>query len=131
MERALRVAPYNIRSVANKLKSEGFDHVKSLTGIDRPENGRIDLVYHLSSYLNPTIEGNVIEIRTEVDRTNPTIASISDLFQSCKYMELETRDLFGVKFSGNDEPDPFILPNELKGAWPLRKDYKLKEEGIE
>jgi NADH-quinone oxidoreductase subunit C len=46
-------------------------------------------------------------------------------------MELETRDLLGVRFEGNEEPDPLLLPNELRGAWPLRKDYKIPEEGIE
>jgi NADH-quinone oxidoreductase subunit C len=131
MERVLKIAPDALKSVAKELVTEGFDHVKSVTGIDRPEEGLIELVYHISSYLTPALRGRVVEVRTEVDRSRPIIISISDIFPSCRYMELETRDLLGIKFEGNEEPDPLLLPEELKGTWPLRKDYKIPEEGVE
>jgi len=131
MERVLRIASDTLKSVAKELAAEGFDHVKSLTGMDRLEEGLIELVYHISSYLNPALRGRIVEVRTEVDRSRPIINSISDVFPSCRYMELETRDLLGVKFEGNEEPDPLILPEELKNTWPLRKDYKIPEEGVE
>lgn len=127
----MRIAPDALKSVAKELKAEGFDHVKSLAGMDKPEEGLIELVYHISSYLNPSLRGRVVEVRTEVDRSRPTIISISDVFPSCRYMELETRDLLGVKFEGNEEPEPLLLPEELENTWPLRKDYKIPEEGLE
>ncbi len=131
MERLLRIAPDSLKSVAEELKTEGFDHVKSLTGLDRPEDKLIELVYHISSYLSSSLQGKIVEVRTEVNRSRPTIISISDVFPSCRYMELETRDLLGVKFEGNEKPDPFILPKELRNTCPLRKDYKIPEEGVE
>ncbi|MFQ6130155.1 MAG: NADH-quinone oxidoreductase subunit C [Candidatus Hadarchaeaceae archaeon] len=131
MERVLRITPDTLKSISKELISEGFDHVKSLTGIDKPENGVIELVYHISSYLNPALRGRVVELRTEVDRSRPVITSILDVFPSCRYLELETRDLLGVKFEGNEEPNPLLLPEEMKDTWPLRKDYKIPEEGVE
>jgi NADH-quinone oxidoreductase subunit C len=131
LERVIKIAPADIKLTAKGLKDEGFDHVKSVAGVDRPEAGVIELVYHLSSCLNPSLSGQVVMIRTEVNRLEPKVESLCDIFPSCKYMELETRDLLGVRFEGNEEPDPLLLPNELKGTWPLRKDYKIPEEGIE
>lgn len=131
ISQTLKVAPNAIRSAAKELRDKGFDHVKSVAGIDRPEAGVIELIYHISSYLDPSLNGKIVEIRTELNRSNPTTPSLQDIFPSCKYMELETRDLLGVKFEGNEEPNPLLLPEELKGTWPLRKDYKIPEEGIE
>jgi NADH-quinone oxidoreductase subunit C len=130
-ERVIKIAPAEIKSTAKELKDKGFDHVKSVAGVDGPEAGIIELVYHISSCLNPALGKQIVVIKTEVNRSEPRIESLCDIFPSCKYMELETRDLLGVRFEGNEEPDPLLLPNELRGAWPLRKDYKIPEEGIE
>jgi NADH-quinone oxidoreductase subunit C len=127
----IKIAPADIKLAAKELKGEGFDHVKSVAGVDKPEAGVIELVYHVSSCLNPSLSKQVVTIKTEVNRSEPKIESLCDIFPSCKYMELETRDLLGVRFEGNEEPDPLLLPNELRGTWPLRKDYKIPEEGIE
>ncbi len=131
MEGELTVPSRELRAVVEALRDKGFDHVKSIAGIDYPEEGVIELVYHISSYLAENLVGKIVVLRTKVDRRKPDIDSISDIFPSAKYIELDTRDLFGVPFKGNDYPDPFILPEELKGSWPLRKDYTIPEEDIE
>ena len=46
------VDPSKILEVAHKLDSMGFDHVKSVTAVDLPQETKIDIVYHISSFLN-------------------------------------------------------------------------------
>jgi len=35
-----------MKDVANHLKNFGFDHVKAVTGIDYPEQEKLEVVYH-------------------------------------------------------------------------------------
>lgn len=124
------ISPNELRGEIEKLVDNGFDHLKSLTGVDRPENDQIELIYHLSSYSNSDLQRVIIEIRVRIDKDNPRIESISDIWPSSKYIEAETRDLLGVTFEGNKIRSPLILPEELEDEHPLRKDFKIPEEGI-
>lgn len=128
--KAKEIEPGDLKAICKELAEKGFDHVKSLTGIDRPEDGQIELVYHVSSYSSSDLQGEIAEIRTKIDRDDPRIGSLAELWPSAEYMEAETRDLLGVIFEGNELGDPLLLPEELKDEYPLRKDFVIPEEGI-
>jgi NADH-quinone oxidoreductase subunit C len=128
MDGELRIPSDKLRAAVEGLVKKGFDHVKSIAGIDDPEGGRIELVYHFSSYSNPDSLGKIVELRTDVGRKKPEMVSIADLLPSARYIELEIRDFFGVRFEGNESPNPLILPEEMKGTWPLRKEFTIPEE---
>ncbi|KXA99807.1 hypothetical protein AKJ40_02380 [candidate division MSBL1 archaeon SCGC-AAA259M10] len=119
-----------LKDVAEELLEEGFDHLESLTGVDRPEDGQIELIYHVSSYSDSDLREQVIVVKTRVDRETPEIRSLSDFWPNIRYMEAETRDLLGVRFKGNKLRAPLLLPDELEGEYPLRKDFEIPEEGI-
>ncbi|KXA88558.1 hypothetical protein AKJ57_06715 [candidate division MSBL1 archaeon SCGC-AAA259A05] len=123
------ISPNELRELIEELAANGFDHLKSLTGLDRPEKDQIELIYHVSSYSRSNLQEEIIEIRVRIDRDNPKIESISDIWPSSKYIEAETRDLLGVTFEGNEIRSPLILPEELGDEHPLRKDFKIPEEG--
>jgi NADH-quinone oxidoreductase subunit C len=128
---SITVDSSKIVDVARKLDSIGFDHVKSVTAIDLPQESKIDVVYHISSFLNLELAKFILEIRTSLDRQNPKMPSLIPLWPSAEYPERETLDLMGVTFEGMPEKERLFLMDNFEGGPPLRKDFKLKTDGID
>ena len=91
-----------------------YDILKEIIAIDNKDLG-IELIYHLYSvdddedlFISITVEGE-----TE---------SVADIFKSAIADENEIYDLFGVKFTGNENLKRLYMPQDWKG-FPLRKDY--------
>lgn len=120
----------NLLEVAQKVNSLGFDHVKSVTAIDFQQENRIDIVYHISSFLNNDLAKVIFELRTSIDRQEPRIHSLIDIWPSSEYPERETLDLMGVTFDGLPQKERLFLMENFEG-FPLRKDFKIKTEGID
>jgi NADH:ubiquinone oxidoreductase subunit C len=75
-------------------------------------------VYHIrSTKYNHSV---VIKTRTP-DRDNPTIDSVTDIWQTAEYHEREVFDLLGIKFKNH--PDLRRLFLSRSWGFPLRKDY--------
>lgn len=117
--------------IAQKLNLIGFDHVKSITGIDYPKDEKIELVYHISSFGTEELAKFILELKTILDRSKPQIESIIDIWPSAEYSERETTDLMGIIFLGQLQKDRLMLPENFSGGPPLRKDFKLETEGID
>lgn len=120
-----------ITEIAQKLNYMGFDHVKSVTGIDFPEEKKIDIVYHVSAFENNELAKFILELKTSVDRLDPRIKSLIEIWPSAEYPERETTDLMGVTFDGPPQKERLMLLENFEGGPPLRKDFKLKSEGID
>jgi NADH-quinone oxidoreductase subunit C len=120
----------NLVEVAQKVNSLGFDHVKSVTAIDFQQENRIDMVYHISSFLNNDLAKIIFELRTSIDRQEPKIHSLIEIWSSSEYPERETLDLMGVTFDGLPQKERLFLMENFEG-FPLRKDFKIKTEGID
>ena len=69
--------------------------------------------------------------KTSLDRQDPKIASVIDIWPSAEYPERETLDLMGVTFEGLPKKERLFLMDNFEGGPPLRKDFKLKTEGID
>ena len=120
----------NIVEVAQKVNSLGFDHVKSVTAIDFEQENKIDMVYHISSFLNVELAQVIFELRTSIARQDPKIHSLIGVWPSAEYPERETLDLMGVTFDGLPQKERLFLLDNFEG-FPLRKDFKLKTEGTD
>lgn len=56
-----------------------------------------------------------------------TVASICDIYQGANWHERETRDMFGIIFSGHPNLTPLLLPEADQDYHPLLKtEKKLK-----
>ncbi|MEM1578312.1 MAG: NADH-quinone oxidoreductase subunit NuoB [Archaeoglobaceae archaeon] len=124
---AVKVESEKVKSSALKLREMGFDHVKSVNVIDVPNEGKLIVEFLLSSYSVKELMPVLVNLYTEVSRSNPKISSISDVFPSADYLEREMQDLFGVEFVGNPWKGKFLLAPDAPES-PLRKDFKLEEE---
>jgi NADH-quinone oxidoreductase subunit C len=93
-----------------------FDYLFCLTCIDWKTD--FTMVYHLSS----TDHRHTIVIKAKLNREDPHIETVSDIWRTAEFHEREVYDLFGIKFTNHPDLRRLIMPDDWEG-WPLRKDY--------
>ena len=77
------------------------------------------MVYHLTS----TMHRMPVVIKAVLDRTNPVIDTVSDIWRTAEMLEREVYELFGVNFTGHPDLRRLILTDDFEG-FPLRKDFE-------
>ena len=106
-------AAMQLRSVADL----NFDYLFCLTCIDWKTH--LTMVMHLTS----TTQRHSVVVKTKLERDNPTIDTVSDIWKTAEFHEREIYDLFGVQFQGHPDMRRLFMTDDWKG-WPLRKDYE-------
>jgi len=112
--------------VARLLKQEEalhFEYLSNLHGIDYED--RMEVYYHLYSYKNE----QSLAVKVKTDREQPTIPSVTSLWEGARWNERETYDLLGIRFAGHENLRRIMLPDEWVGH-PLRKDYEQYDEEV-
>ena len=112
------IEPENIHKILADLHSEGYDFLRSLTGMDWGEEG-LGVVYHLEK--TSTGENKVIKTAT-TNRENPELPSVCDLWKAAELNEREAYDFFGIHFIGHPDMRRLYLREDWVGH-PFRKDY--------
>jgi NADH-quinone oxidoreductase subunit C len=96
-----------------------LDFPMSMTAVDWLEEKKITCVYHLFSM---DLRHKLV-VKCDLDRENPSIPTVGDLWRGCEWFEREVFDLFGVKFEDHPDLRRIMLTDDWVG-YPLRKDYK-------
>ena len=116
----LSVNPSHLHQLAKQLKEDSdtsFDYMFCQTGIDWEEH--LEVVYHLRS----TSHGHEVVVRAQIiDRENPTVDSVYDLWKTADFHEREILDLLGIRFTNHPDLRRIFLDDDWEG-YPLRKDY--------
>lgn len=94
-----------------------FDYLFCLTCIDWKTH--FIMAYHLTS----TIHRHTIVVKAKLDKDNPVIETVSDIWRTAEFHEREVYDLFGVQFTDHPDMRRLFMTDDWKG-WPLRKDYE-------
>ena len=100
--------------------------VVSATDFPKSESNddeRIEVFYSVYSYKIH----QQLDFKCKLDRNNPQVASLSDVYRSANWYERESYDLVGVDFVGHPYQKRILLPTDWVGH-PLRKDYEFPEE---
>ncbi len=87
-----------------------------------PEEGRIEVTYHLLS-----LERNHrlrIVVAVDDDADPPRVPSCTELYPTADFHEREVYDFFGVHFDGHPNLVRILMPEDWVGH-PGRKDYPL------
>ena len=122
------VASNQIKSLATALRGQPMqmDFLFCLTCVDFKTH--LTMVYHLTSSKDRTIN---IVIKTNLDRTQPIIETVSDIWRTAEFHEREVFEMFGVQFENHPDLRKLILEEENpagfdkgKDYWPLRKDFE-------
>jgi NADH:ubiquinone oxidoreductase subunit C len=118
-ELELRCEANELRGLLRVLRDElRFDHLPFLTALDRPVDGRLELVYRLFSYASKA----AAMVRVMQPREQARVPTVSDLYRTAEWHEREAAELFGITFLDHPDPRRLLLPDELEGC-PLRKDF--------
>lgn len=107
------------RSFAESLKPSELklDYLFCLTCVDWKTH--LGMVYHFSS----TTYRHTIVVKVKLDRNDPSIETVSDIWRTAEFHEREVFELFGVRFLNHPDLRKLILTDDFEG-FPLRKDFE-------
>ncbi|MDA8219196.1 MAG: NADH-quinone oxidoreductase subunit C [Dehalococcoidales bacterium] len=116
---SLEVSPAGLLTVAALLRDHpqlGFAFLSCVSGVDMGD--QIQVVYHLHSPSN----GLSAQVRVRLDHDDPVVDSLVPLWPGAGWLERETYDLLGVRFTGHPDLRRIMMSEDHVG-YPLRKDY--------
>ncbi len=130
----VRVSSEHIHEAAVYAKDLGYDHAESVSGVDYPQDGQIEVVYHLGSYSNPDLEKSILALAVRAPREetpspgkdSTRLPTLRDVFYSVEFHEREIFEMLGVYFEGHPDNRRLLLPEDWADLPPLRKDFDIK-----
>jgi NADH-quinone oxidoreductase subunit C len=100
-----------------------FQYLTTLCGIHFPDVKQIAIMYQLHSLTHNWR----IRLKIYLPEDNAVTPTLTTLFSAANWMERETYDFFGVKFTGH--PDlRRILNVEDMIMFPMRKEFPLEDQ---
>jgi len=80
-----------------------------------------EIHYHFS--MDST--GLVLNVHVVLEKENPQIESLSNMFNASNWIEREMHELFGINFLNHPNQEKLISDgNWAEGVYPYRKDFK-------
>lgn len=117
----IMVPPEKLLEVAETLKDElGFEYLSSVTGVDLIDDGKMEVVYHT---YNLDAGGGAVVLKTQVDRDQPDVPSLTPMWPGADFQEREAFDLLGINFPGHPDLRRILMWDGFEGH-PLRKDWR-------
>ena len=114
------------RAIAEFLRGDdalAFDFLACLTAVDYVADNQLCGVYDLYS----AGRRHWFAAKVYVDRSDPHIPSVMDLWPAADWHEREAYDLMGITFDNHRDLRRILLPEDWVGH-PLRKDYAFPRE---
>jgi len=115
------IEPTDWKNLAKQLRTVtglDFDFLFCVTAVDWKTH--LSVVYHLTS----TIHRHTLVVKAKLDRNNPEIETVSDIWRTADFHEREQHEMFGVKFLNHPGLRLLILPDGWEGKFPMRKDFE-------
>ena len=70
-------------------------------------------------------DGLILNLHVILDRNNPEVESLSNMFNASNWIEREMHELFGINFLNHPNQDKLISEgNWAEGVYPYRKEFK-------
>lgn len=134
---ALVLSPEALLAAGRFLRDEeGFDYLSNVSGVDWPDQGQLEVVYHLYALRRgermlttgqPDGPLGPVVLKVRAPREEAVVPSVADLWPSALLQEREVYDLFGIRFAGHPNLKRIYLWDEYTDH-PLRKDYVPEED---
>jgi len=115
----ITVIPDVILSVSEYLyKSAGFRFI--IASAIHSKKG-FEIHYHFSK----DSVGLILNIHVVLEKENPQIESLSNMFNASNWIEREMHELFGINFINHPNQEKLISEgNWAEGVYPMRKEFK-------
>jgi NADH-quinone oxidoreductase subunit C len=94
-----------------------FNYLSAITAVDYVEY--FEVIYHLISF--QFNQSAILKLRI-FDRENPSVSSVTSIWQGADLQEREIWDLMGIRFDNHYNLKRILLWEEFPGH-PLRKDF--------
>lgn len=105
----------------------GFDTFVDLLAVDHfTDAPRFEVTLNL---LSMTARERIL-VSTRVPYDNPSVPTLTNVFQGANFYEREAYDLFGVDFPGHPDLTRILMPDDWDG-YPLRKDYDIGDVPVQ
>ena len=101
-----------------------FQFLTSLAGVHYPhkKGEELGVVYHLHN-----LPKNLrIRIKVFFSKSNPSLPSITPVFEAANWMERQEFDFFGIIFEGHPNLKRILNMDEMT-YHPMRKEYPLED----
>ena len=99
-------------------KTEGFRFI--IASAIHTKRG-FEIHYHFSK----DTSGLILNIHVILDKDNPKIESLSNMFSASNWIEREMHELFGIDFLNHPNQEKLISEgNWAEGVYPMRKENK-------
>lgn len=122
----LQVRPESVLDVLERLRSESYEHLMSLHGVDYyPEEPRFGVLYELLSYDRQ----DRVTVKVRVPLEAPNVPSVVAHWPTANFQEREVYDMFGVVFDGHPDMRRILLPEDYIGH-PQRRDFPIGGEPV-
>ena len=121
---SLLLEPGQAQELAEFLRDDPnlhFDYCSNVTGVDWPESGCLEAVYHLYS-MSWQHGPLVIRQRTANRAAGAAVASLTPVWRAAEFQEREAFDLFGIGFTGHPDLRRILMWDGFADS-PMRKDY--------
>ena len=113
------VAAADWPATAARLRADGYDFFDWLSAYDDGDAGLAVVVRVWS-----VAAGKGLLVRTRVARDGGSLATLTGIWAGAAWHERETREMFGIEFSGHPDARGLLLPDGFTGH-PLRKEFVL------
>ena len=114
-----------VQTVLSTLRTEaGLDHCACVTGQEYAD--RLETIYHLRSYDDPTRELSVV-VPTAHD--DPHSESAAPVYRTAEWHEREAYDLLGIDYDRHPDLRRILLPETRQGH-TLRREYDQSQPQI-
>lgn len=118
------ISPDAIKNVIQFLKDSGFTFLTSCHGIHYPDaTEKFGMIYHLHD-LSRNLR---IRLKAFTNHEPPTFPTLTDILPAANWMERETYDFFGFKFTGHPDLRRILNVDDMEG-FPLRKEFPLEDQ---
>lgn len=124
------VSPQNLLQFERKLKSNGYNMVLDLFGLDLKDNEKLKNYAGVKSRFAVVYQFLKIPQNERIRVITPVpddmkVPSSYSLYKGVDWFEREAYDLFGIIFEGHPDLRRIFMPEDYEGH-PLRKDFPTK-----
>lgn len=117
-----------VHAALKYLKNEAdlnFFFLTTMCGIHFPEDKERE--FGLMYQIHNLQTNDRLRIRTFMPKSDMTMPTITDLWQTANWMEREAYDFYGFKFHGHPNLTRILNMDEMN-YHPMRKEYALEDE---
>ena len=105
----------------NETTSTGFSRGRSKTSVNINNEERFAVVYHLLSIQH----NHRLRVRCYLPEENPKLPTMTKIWSSADWYDLEAYDMFGILFEGHPDLRRLLTDYGFIGH-PFRKDFPLE-----